>query len=128
MKLSKNIFFALALLFISFNVSAEITVSVKIDQVVGSNTVASVKNISANYNQDIVIAQEGLKDKIIINLKKFKNILVNGNKINPVQIDMKLVDASKKAIGKTQTVTSFYTNSAQFSLPGKNITLNFQEI
>ena len=128
MKLSRNIFYALIFSLVSLNVSAEINVNVKIDHTVGTKTIESVKNISTDYNQDIVIVQEGLKDKIIITLKKFKDVLVNGNKINPVQIDMKLIDSSKKAIGKTQTVTSFYTNSAQFSLPGRSITLNFQEI
>jgi hypothetical protein len=80
--------------------------------------------------------QEGLKNKIVINLKKFKNVLVNGSKINPVQIDMKMVDAAKKIIGKPQTITSFYNNEAQFNVQNSatsdngamNLSLNFQEI
>ena len=120
----------------SFTASAEINLNIKIGQVIGSKTIETVKTISANYNQDIVIMQEGLKNKIVINLKKFKNILVNGSKINPVQIDMKMVDSSKKTIGKPQTITSFYKNEAQFNVQNSvasdngdvNVSLNFQEI
>lgn len=127
---------AFLLSFMSFTASAEINLNIKIGQVVGSKTIETVKTISANYNQDIVIMQEGLKNKIVINLKKFKNILVNGAKINPVQIDMKMVDSSKKTIGKPQTVTSFYKNEAQFNVQNSiasdngdvNVSLNFQEI
>ncbi len=128
MKFSKTLFCAIVVSFLSFNAGAEITLNVKIAQVVDSQTVESVKSISANYNQDIVISETGLKNKIVINLKKFKNILVNGTKINPVQIDMKVVDSSKKTVGKTHTVTSFYNNSAQFTFPDRNVSLNFQEI
>lgn len=128
MKLSKTILCAIVVSLLSFDASAEITLNVKIAQVIDSKTIESVKKISANYNQDIVISETGLKDKIVINLKKFKNILVNGAKINPVQIDMKVVDSSKKTIGKTHTVTSFYNNSAQFTFPDRNVSLNFQEI
>jgi len=127
---------AFLLSFMSFTASAEINLNIKIGQVIGSRTIETVKTISANYNQDIVIMQEGLKNKIVINLKKFKNILVNGSKINPVQIDMKMVDSSKKTIGKPQTITSFYKNEAQFNVQNSvasdngdvNVSLNFQEI
>lgn len=126
----------LILSFMSFNASAEINLNIKIGQVIGSKTIETVKTISANYNQDIVIMQAGLKNKIVINLKKFKNILVNGSKINPVQIDMKMVDATKKTVGKPQTITSFYNNEAQFNVQNSlasdngdvNVSLNFQEI
>lgn len=128
MKLSKTIYCAIVVSLLSFNAFAEITLNVKIAQVIDSKTVESVKSISANYDQDIVIGQNGPTDKIVVNLKKFKNILVNGTKINPVQIDMKVVDSSKKTIGKTHTVTSFYNNSAQFTFPDRNVSLNFQEI
>lgn len=127
---------AFLLSFMSFTASAEINLNIKIGQVIGSRTIETVKTISANYNQDIVIMQEGLKNKIVINLKKFKNILVNGTKINPIQIDMKMVDSSKKTIGKPQTITSFYKNEAQFNVQNSvasdngdvNVSLNFQEI
>lgn len=127
---------ALILSFMSFNAHSEINLNIKIGQVIGSKTIETVKTISANYNQDIVIMQAGLKNKIVINLKKFKNILVNGSKINPVQIDMKMVDATKKTVGKPQTITSFYNNEAQFNVQNGlasdngdvNVSLNFQEI
>lgn len=126
----------LFLSFMSFSASAEINLNIKIGQVIGSKTIETVKTISANYNQDIVIMQEGLKNKIVINLKKFKNILVNGSRINPVQIDMKMIDSTKKVIGKPQTITSFYNNTAQFNVQNSitsdsgdvNVSLNFQEI
>ena len=132
--------FLLALAFstISSEVSAAISIRVKIAQVIGTQTIETVKTISTNYNQDIVIVPEGLKNNIVLNLKKFKNILVNGNKINPVQIDMKLVNGMKKIVGKPQTVTSFYNQSAQFNVASNgqltpdsadiNVSLNFEEI
>lgn len=127
---------ALLLSTMSFSASAEINLNIKIGQVIGSKTIETVKTISTNYNQDIVIMQEGLKNKIVINLKKFKNILVNGSKINPVQIDMKMVDGTKKTVGKPQTITSFYNNKAEFNVQNSvasdngavNVSLNFQEI
>ena len=136
MKMIRMSLYALIFAMISVTVSAEINLNIKIGQVIGSKTIETVKSISTNYNQDIVIMQAGLKNKIVINLKKFKNILVNGSKINPVQIDMKMIDSSKKIVGKSQTITSFYNNEAQFnvknSLASDNgeveVSLNFQEI
>lgn len=116
---------------------SQINLNIKIDQVVGSKTVEIVKTITGNYNQDIVIMPEGLKNKIVLNLRKFQNILVNGNKINPVQIDMKIINDMKKVIGKPQTVTSFYNKSAEFNISSSglkadnadlNVKLNFEEI
>lgn len=116
---------------------SQINLNIKIDQVVGSKTIEIVKTITGNYNQDIVIMPEGLKNKIVLNLRKFQNILVNGNKINPVQIDMKIINDMKKVIGKPQTVTSFYNKSAEFNISSSglkadnadlNVKLNFEEI
>lgn len=126
----------LFLSFMSFTARSEININIKIGQVIGSKTIETFKTISANYNQDIVIMQEGLKNKIVINLKRFKNILVNGSRINPVQFDLKMVDATKKTVGKPQTITSFYNNTAQFNVPNSitsdtgdvNVSLNLQEI
>ena len=121
---------------ISFSANAEINLNIKIGQVIGSKSFETVKTVSAKYNQDIVIMQEGLKNKIVINLKKFKNILVNGSRINPIQIDMKMIDSAKRVVGKPQTITSFYNNEAQFNVQNSitsdtgdvNVSLNFQEI
>lgn len=136
MKKIKILFYAFILSLMSLEVNAEVNLNVKIGQIVGLKKIESVKNISANYDQDIVIVQPGLKNKIIINLKKVKNISMNGARINPVQIDMKMIDSSKKIIGKVQTVTSFYKNEAQFSVKNSlvpesgdmDIFLNFEEI
>lgn len=129
MKIIKTFLYVTILTLFSFEVSAEINLKIKIDQVVGTQTFQTVKKISANYNQDIVIAQKGLKNALVLNLKKFKDIIVNGNKINPVQIDMKVINDMKKTIGKAQTVTSFYNNSAQFRISNDlNILVNFEEI
>ena len=136
MKSIKLSLLALSFSFMSFTASAEINLNIKIEQVIGSKSFETVKTVSAKYNQDIVIMQEGLKNRIVINLKKFKNILVNGSKINPIQIDMKMIDSKKKVVGKPQTITSFYNNEAQFNVQnsitsdtgGVNVSLNFQEI
>lgn len=136
MKTIRLVFFTLICSFISLNAHSEINLNIKIGQVIDSKTIETVKTIAVNYNQDIVIMQPGLKNKIVINLKKFKNILVNGSKINPIQIDMKVVDSTKKIIGKPQTITSFYNNEAQFNVQNGlnsdngnvNVFLNFQEI
>lgn len=129
MKKAAGLLFIGCLSFFSPKAHSEISLKVKIAQIVGSKTIETVKTISANYGQDIVIMPEaGITNRIVINLKKFKNILVNGNKINPVQVDMKIVNDMKKIIGKTQTVTSFYNQSAQFESPQMNVSLNFEEI
>lgn len=116
------------LLSISSNAYSEINLKVTIDQMIGSKKVETIKSVSGNYEQDIEILSEGLKNKIVLNLRKFKNILVNGNKINPVQIDMKVVNELHKVIGKPQTVTSFYNKSAQFSSGDLNISVAVEEI
>jgi hypothetical protein len=62
--------------------------------------------------------------------------LVNGNKISPIQVDIKLVNEMQKIIGRPQTVTSFYNRSAQFAVRSSgipsdaadiNVSLNFEE-
>ena len=129
MKKAAGLLFILCLSIFSPKAYSEINLKVKIAQIVGSKTIETVKTISANYGQDIVILPEaGITNKIVLNLKKFKNILVNGNKINPVQVDMRIVDDLKKGLEKTQTVTSFYNQSAQFESPQMNVSLNFEEI
>ena len=129
MKKAAGLLFILCLSIFSPKAYSEINLKVKIAQIVGSKTIETVKTISGNYGQDIVILPEaGITNKIVLNLKKFKNILVNGNKINPVQVDMRIVDGLKKGLEKTQTVTSFYNQSAQFESPQMNVSLNFEEI
>jgi hypothetical protein len=113
----------------STKAKSEINLTVKIAQVIGNKKVETVKNISGNYGRDIVVFPEGnMKEKVVFNLTKIKDILVNGNKINPVQVDMKIVNELKNIVGKTKTVTSFYNNSAQFDAGDLNIFLNFEEI
>ena len=129
MKITKTFLYIIAFSLISFDVSAEINLSIKIGRLVGTETIETVRKFSAQYNQDIVVVPEGLKNKLVFNLKKFKDILVNGNRINPVQIDMKMVNETKEMVGKSQTVTSFYNNSAQFDVSnGMKVSLNFEEI
>ncbi|MGZ3788964.1 MAG: hypothetical protein ACXVLQ_10590 [Bacteriovorax sp.] len=115
---------------------ASLNLNVKIGQLVGSHLIEVNKTIAADYNKEIVISSEGLTNKIVLSLKKFSNVLVNGNKISPVQIDMKLVNEMKEIIGRPQTVTSFYSRSAQFAVHSSgvptdsadlNVTLNFEE-
>jgi hypothetical protein len=111
---------------------AELALSVKINKTIGEKTIQIIKKVRANFNQDIVLNQEDSKEKIVLNFKKFNNITVNGNKINPIQVDMKTIDQDKKQIGKIKTITSFYQRQALFageSLSGKwQVDLNFEEI
>ena len=126
---------ALALSVMSLNVSAGINLNIKIGQIIDSKKIETIKTISINYNQEIVIMQDGLKNRIVISLKKIENILVNGIKINPVQIDIKMIDSSKKTVGKPQTMTTFYKNEALFNIRNSvysdngdvNVLLKFQE-
>lgn len=112
---------------ISFSASATVQLNVKIGRVVGKKTIETVKTYSVNYNQDIIIPQEDQKSSIVIRLKKFQNILVNGSEINPVQIDMKVLNEIQEVVGVPQTVTSFYKKSAEFKGPGLNVALDFEE-
>ena len=117
-------------------VQASLSLNVKIGQIVGNQLIEINKTISADYNKEIVITPDGLKNKIILKLKKFSNVLVNGNKISPVQVDMHLVNDLQKIIGRPQTVTSFYNRTAQFAIRSTgvitdvvdlNVSLNFEE-
>ncbi len=127
---------SLFLMLISPLAKASLNLNVKIGQLVGTQIVEVNKTIAADYNKDIVITSAGLKNKIVLSLRKFSNVLVNGNKINPVQIDMKLVNDMKMIIGHPQTVTSFYNRSAEFAVRSSgiptdaadlNVSLNFEE-
>ena len=129
----------LCLVFVTFTLQAQAALSldVKIARKIGAKIVETTKKIAANYNQDVVISEEGFKNKIILKLKKFSNIKVNGNAINPVQIDLRMIDATERLVGKPQTITSFYQQSAQFKLPSDGVitdpsdlqvSLNFQEM
>ena len=126
---------AFVLTFISLNVSAEINLNIKIGQIINSKKVETIKIVSVRFNQDTVVLQPGSKNKIVINLKKIENIIVNGNSINPVQIDIKMIDSKKKTIGEPQTSTSFYNNEAHFNIRNKSysdggevsVRLKFQE-
>lgn len=116
--------------------NAGLNLNVKIGQLVGNQLVEINKSISGDYNKEIIISPDGFKNKIILKFKKFSNVLVNGNKISPVQVDMQFVNELKKVIGRTQTVTSFYNRSAEFAIrtSGRisdsadlNVSLNFEE-
>jgi hypothetical protein len=121
----------------SLNALASINLNVKLGQMIGDKVVEVNQVYKAEYGQEVVISSNGLKNKIILNLKKFSKILVNGNKISPVQIDMRLVNEMKKLVGRPQTVTSFYNHTAQFAVPTSgiptdkadlNVSLSFEEL
>lgn len=137
MKQFRLVTIASLIMLISFATQASININVKIGQLVGNQVVEVNRTISSEYNKEIVISPDGLKNKIVLNLKKFSNVVVNGSKINPVQIDMKLINEMKKIIGRPQTVTSFYNRTAQFAVRSSgiatddadlNVSLNFEEI
>jgi hypothetical protein len=136
MKLFRIITTSFLLMLISPLASASFNLNIKIGQLVGTQIVEMNKTIEADYNKDIIIRPEGLKNKIVLSLKKFSNVLVNGNKISPIQVDIKLVNEMQKIIGRPQTVTSFYNRSAQFAVRSSgiasdaadiNVSLNFEE-
>lgn len=116
---------------------ASLNLNIKIGKMVENQLVEVRKTVVTDYNRDVVIISGGLKDKIVLSFRKFSNVLVNGKKISPVQVDMKLVNKMQKTIGRTQTVTSFYNRSAQFSINSTgsltkatdlDISLEFEEI
>lgn len=135
MKQFRTITFLMCML-ISSSAFATLNLNVKIGKMVGDQLVEINRTIATDYNKEIVITSDNLKNKIVFNLKKFTNILVNGKKISPVQVDMKLVNEMQKMIGRPQTVTSFYNRSAQFSAHSTGnskdiadlaVTVNFEE-
>ena len=111
---------------------AELSLNVKINKTVGEKTIQIIKRFKANFDQDIILNQDDAKERMILNFKKFKNITVNGTKLNPIQVDMKTIDQFKKQIGKVKTITSFHQRQALFtgeSISGRwEIDLMFEEI
>ena len=100
---------------------ASLNLNVKIGQVVGNKIVEVNKTIKAEYDKDIVISSDDLKNKIILNLTKIGNVSANGSKMSPVQIDMKLMNKMQKIVGRPQTVTSFYNRTAQFAVQSSGV-------
>lgn len=93
---------------------AAINLNVKIEKMVNNQLIEVSKNISSDYNKEIVIQDETLQGKIILTLRKIKNVLVNGAKIEPIQINLKAINLEKKSDAKIQTITSFYKKEAKF--------------
>lgn len=136
MKLFRLITTSLFFMLLSPMIQASFNLNVKIGQLVGNQIIEVNKTIQADYNKEIVISPEGSKNKIVLNLQKITNVLVNGNNISPVQVDMKLVNEMQKIIGRPQTITSFYNRTAHFivrssGIPSDvadlNVTLDFEE-
>lgn len=122
---------------VSGQCSEALNLHIKIHQGIGEKKSETIKTISARFNEDVVIGHHGSGNKIIVNLKKVDQINVNGNQLKPVQIEMMLVNDLKGIVGKPQTVTSFYRQTAQFALPSVstipdgsslNVFLNFKEV
>ena len=115
--------------------NASVVLNVKIAQMINNQIVEVTKKYSAEYNKDILINEDGLKNNLVLRLKKFSNILVNGNKLNPVQVDLKVLNDMKQIIGKTQTITSFYQGQMNFeaksdlsnATPDLNVSLTVEE-
>ncbi len=118
--------------FLSFHARAELSLDIKISKRNGDKTFQIIQNMKANFNQDIILNHSELKEKIVLNFKKFKNISVNGSKINPIQVDLKTLDNKQNQVGKVKTVTSFYRGEAEFSGESSgevwSVNLNFKEI
>lgn len=131
--ISKLMVFALLTIWSNLIFSA-VNLNVKIGQLINNQLVEVNKNFSAEFNKEIVIQDDSLKDRIVLSLKKIKNVLVNGKRLSPVQINLKTVNNEKKISGKTQTVTSFYKNEANFKVASADnsndfdIQLEFSEV
>ena len=132
-----NMLLIMMTIFISPMSMAFFNLNIKMDQMVGNQIVEVNRTVQADYNKEIIIKPEGLKSKIVLNLKKFSNVSVNGSMISPVQVDMKLVNESSHTVGRPQTVTSFYNRTAKFAVHSSgnvndaadiNLSLNFEEL
>jgi hypothetical protein len=114
------------------NIMADISLDLRIQKVIGEKVFEIKKNILSEYNKEIIVQDPEIKEKIILTLKKFKNVMVNGKKIEPVQVNVRMDTPGTNFKGKTQTVTSFYNNEASFKLASTennnlNLSLNFIE-
>lgn len=112
-----------------------VSLNIKIAQMINNQLIEVKKTISSDYNKEIIITDDSLQSKIVLTLKKFKNVVVNGNKIEPVQINVKTLDLKNKPLNKSQTVTSFYSKEANFIIADlnsnrseMNLNLEFNEI
>ena len=118
----------------STSVFAQVSLNITFFQLINGKKVLTTKTIKTEYDRDVILTHENVKEQIVLNLKKVNDVVVNGNVVKPVQIDMKLVGSGEKLIGKPQTVTTFYTKAAQFSIPGVgketwlNLSVDFKDI
>lgn len=101
-----------------------VNLNIKIGQVINNQIFEVKKTVSADFNKEVVIQDDTLKNRIVLTLKKIKNVLVNGNKIEPVQINLKTVNAQNNKASKVQTVTSFYSNEANFKIAANETNIN----
>lgn len=136
MKLIKLIPLFFLLIFILPVAQASFDLNVKIDSIVGNEVVKIHKRIRADYNKEIIITDENLKNRLVVNLKRFDSIRSGRGSVSPVQVDIKLINEMQKIIGRPQTVTSFYNHTAQFAVHSSgspsgpadiNVSLNFEE-
>ena len=106
------------ILFVFWSTSSfsAVNLNIRIAQMINNQLIEVRKTISSDYNKEIVITDNTLQSKIILTLKKFKNVVVNGNKIEPVQINVKTLDLKNKPLNKSQTITSFYSKEAKFKI------------
>lgn len=119
--------FFLFFICLSSQVGATLSLNVKVGKMVGSQLHEINKHVSAEYDQEVVINPGNYENKIVFNLKRITDVFVDGKKLQPVQVDMKVVDEMQKIIGKPQTVTSFYNRSAHFLINDIDVSLIFEE-
>jgi hypothetical protein len=124
LKLTNIIF----LFLLSTELFASINLNVKINHQVGSQSFEFSKNLKAEYNKEITIFHDQLKNKIILTFIKLNKIVSDGNDIHPVQIGMKLVDEKEKEIGRPQTITSFYNHPAYFEVPSTGLVSDISDL
>lgn len=126
-------FLLIILSIFSLNLFAQVNLAIKIDKTIDNKKIEINKIVKTDFDKPVIISDSGLSDKLILTIKKIKNVFVNGSKIEPIQIQLK-TNSKEKKDSIDQTVTSFYSNSAHFNIAANehseamSVELQFNEI
>jgi hypothetical protein len=131
MKLNFKMVMIFLVSFLSSSAFCGLTLKVKIGTLVNNKLVEVTRSVSSDFEKEILIEDESFKDKIVLTLKKIKNVLANGTKIEPIQISIQTFDPTNKSNTRSHTITSFYSKEANFKIASiqenqKEILFNLQ--
>jgi hypothetical protein len=131
MKLNFKIIIIFLVSFLSNSAFCALNLNIKIGTMVNNKLVEVTRSLSSDYEKEILIEDESFKDKIVLTLKKIKNVLANGTKIEPIQISIQTFDPTNKLNTRSHTITSFYSKEANFKIASikenqKEILFNLQ--